>query len=57
MFASLRQFNRYPARDGSWSRLKNTLFLMFIDSAHSGLLAALPVPKLSTPSNLIVPNP
>jgi hypothetical protein len=57
MFTTLRRFNRYLIRDLSWNRLKNTLFLMFIDSAHLGSLAALPAPRFSSRSTFIVPNP
>jgi hypothetical protein len=57
MFASIRQFNRYPACNESLSRLRNTLLLMFVDSAHSGFLVILPASRFSAPANFVVPIP
>jgi hypothetical protein len=40
----------------SWSRLNDQLFLMVIDSAHSGLPAVRKSPEFRIVSNFAVPN-
>jgi len=40
----------------SWGRLNYPLFLMVIDSAHSGLPAVRKVPEFRIASNFVVPN-
>jgi len=40
----------------SWSRLNYPLFLMVIDSAHSGLPARRKLPEFRIASNFVVPN-
>jgi len=40
----------------SWSRLNYQLFLMVIDSAHSGLPAVRKVPEFRIASYFVVPN-